>query len=407
MSLALDESGRHTVNPAQYHATPAKDPEPEPKTDPKADDSGKTTYPADKVVDKTINGQTYKVIEHTVRPGENVWTIVHENGTKMTMEEFYALNPKFNPNKQNGELEHPNPGDDPDFIVPGQKLHLTVDGAGSNTLDKLSKSESAQKTVDGYAGQPFAYKPDPDGYSPGGEAKKLADDAWTQTQQAADYELRLAYQQGGKAELDRRLAGMQQYAPDNQKFNDYLNEAAGKIAKENPTQSGPAVTKYEDGENVKQFTTELQSRWDPLTPAQKQEPNAFANLYKGLVTELDADKNGQVDDASQSRGLKTAALKFELDLKKDLKPEEKKKLIEQYLGNDPATWQLAAADGTIKSAMGEMLKVGDPQETLQKMKGLLTPEQMADFKAPPVEEPAPTEEAAPPEDDHKYDWPTD
>jgi len=74
-----------------------QDPEPV-KEEPKDVDPKPDKFPPDKVVERIgPDGKKYYVIEHTVRPGENVWTRVHANGTPTSMEEFYALNPKVDP----------------------------------------------------------------------------------------------------------------------------------------------------------------------------------------------------------------------------------------------------------------------------------------------------------------------
>jgi len=215
-----------------------------------------------------------------------------------------------------------------------------------------------------------------DGESQYQSAKNYAEKMWQEVQQAAEYELRSVIQGGGsKADFEKRLEGMRQYSTDSD-YQAALDRAAAKVRGETPAQGKTTAQAYEDTKNVENFGTTLQQKWDALPPEQRT-PAAFQKIYSDLANDpqLDRDGNKEVDDPSQRKALKAAGLKFELNLTAHT-PEEKKALLDKYLGDDKEAWQLAAQDGTVSRAISETLKVGNPQETLQKLKGLLTPEQM-------------------------------
>ena len=367
--------------PVNQHLPPEDRTPPPPKVDPK----DQPAVSPDKVttIKDPVSGKDITVVEHTVQQGECVWTLVHENGTPMSMEEFYALNGGFNSKKQDGKLEMPNPGDDPDFIVPGQKIYLKVDDAQANTTNAVNRAEGSDLTVQGLSGVPAPpMGARPDGKTPLQEAKEIAAQNWNEAQGAMEYELRLAYQTGGQAELDRRYNAMTNYSPGNSEYKKRLDASYKTVSGETPQQRDTNINGYEvhstgqvqdqvgqdpgsvpgvspelaesemtkeTGEFKTALMTEMNAEYAKLSDEDKKKPDAYKKIGD-KVAERFADPKVQAQ-------VHVTALQAELAAKPNASAEEKQAIVDAHLkGATAETWNAAYKDPGVKAVIDKSVQ---------------------------------------------------
>lgn len=368
MSLTVGsgmDSVRYT-RPDGGYSPPPKD-TPPPAAD-KAPPGGRVA-----VVDSKTGQTTDK---YTVKEGDTVWDLVHNNPVPMTMDEFYALNPNKDKRLQDGKIPPNASAADPDLISEGDTIILKhIDAPAANTLDKLNKAQGADQQattlggVKGPDGKPLAQSGTPTDHQTR---------AWKDTGAAVDYELRQAWLAGGDKGLEERRNQMKGYAPNDARFQKLLNEGYDRVSKQTPEARKTDVEAYDVSGNIAYG----KEHPDQLPKVNQELATDIPELNKAVDAEVDAriktlgtgaahmpdpygsiadDIAGRYTDPEVQKYVRLRVLNKEVFANTD--PLTQFDVLNKRLeGKDPEFIKAAYADGDIQKLINESVRTAYEKE---------------------------------------------